>query len=121
MGKGLKVGDRVAVYGSVYDGVRHTVCNGDRGTVALMHESGFVTIRMPDGLGWKATAHPKQCRRLRKKKKPLRVEGTVTWEQHGNDDPTYPAFGKRGDLDQLVFDQFVGKRTKITVEEITNV
>lgn len=66
----LAVGDRVAVYSGVE---RHT------GYVLAVEPNGLIRTRgdprpRPFGSGniWEATFHPKQCRRLIKKKRPSR-------------------------------------------------
>lgn len=64
----FKVGDRVAVYGSMLD--QHQKCYYLRGNKGVIIDSHFAPDEYSfkaDEDGWEYTVHPKQCRLLKKK------------------------------------------------------
>ncbi len=76
----IKVGDRVAVYGTCLSG---TFCNvaGMRGVVEVATlDGGYVSVRF-DKPAWKhiltAAYHPKQLRKLKKKGTSEQGDGTL--------------------------------------------
>lgn len=118
----FKVGDRVAVYGHfrVSGEMRPDYLRGDRGLVTCVIADDEITVCLDSGV--ENEVHPKQCRKLKPKKKPLRVEGVCYWieepSQSGFKIWAIPANHTGKELNNAAFDQFIGKRTKITVEVI---
>lgn len=107
----LKVGDRVAVYGTNFVGTSHH----DRKVGVVSYVDDYrVDVQMPSMAGKNSSYHPKQCRRLRPKKKPLRVECRVRWVI-GIDGTIHPT--KTNMNDQLPLDDLFGKVGILTFEE----
>jgi hypothetical protein len=103
----FKVGDRVAVYTTVDDMVRFT------GTVSEVDPQSDTLVVVHDRRG-EFYAHEKQCRRLKPKKEPLRIGGTVSWRDLAG--CAVPMNAGGDSLCSIDFAQFVGKRTRVTVE-----
>lgn len=111
----FKVGDRVAAYGIYED------CSTVHGFVTAVDKSRVWISDGTDIVDYEC--HPKQCRKLKPKKKKLRIEGEVSWlpweDIYGNrfTMPT-ESFSSSSTLTNKDFMSFVGKRTKITIEEL---
>lgn len=107
----FKIGDRVKVYTAVPN---YAAISGNKATVTSM-SCGFVTVLLDDSQK-SFSAHEKQCRKLKPKKKPLAFETICTPEIVSD----MANGGSRVKLGISGYDLhgFVGKTTKVKLEVI---
>lgn len=96
----FKVGDRVRYYGAFNEYV-----DVAKATVVEVCENGILGVKTDEEFLY---VHPNQCRRLKPKKKPLRVEGASV-EQAVLSDHTHASFHG------LIAAGLLGKKVRITM------